>query len=235
MYACATVGLAELTSANVVGYQNNAIAKGYSMVSPSFVNVDGNDYNIDNLLLTGVDDRNATVQVVNADGSWGTQGFWFNEFVDGEDVYPAGWFLADGETPANITLKPGESVFFYTTATAGKAQSSGQVATDITVNLKTGYSMIGNATPLDMPIDNLTLTGVDDRNATVQVVNADGSWGPQGFWFNEFVDGEDVYPAGWFLADGETPANITLKAGESVFFYTTATAGKATIPSALAK
>ena len=91
------------------------------MVSPSFVNVDGNDYNIDNLLLTGVDDRNATVQVVNADGSWGTQGFWFNEFVDGEDVYPAGWFLADGETPANITLKAGESVFFYTTATAGKA------------------------------------------------------------------------------------------------------------------
>ena len=205
------------------------------MVTPAFVNVDGTNYNIDNLLLSGVDDRNATVQVVNADGSWGTQGFWFNEFIDGADVYPAGWFLSDGETPADIALKPGESVFFYTTATAGFAQSAGQVANDITIDLNTGYSMIGNTTPVSMPIDSLTLTGVDDRNATVQVVNADGSWGTQGFWFNEFIDGSDVYSAGWFLADGETPAEITLKPGESVFFYTTATTGKATIPSALAK
>ena len=231
-FFCATVGFS-LESANVVGYQNNALTTGYSMITPSFVNVDSTDYAIDSLLLDGVEDRNATVQVVNSDGSWGTQGFWFNEFIDGADVYPAGWFLADGETPANITLKPGESVFFYTTAKNGKAQSSGQVANDVTVNLKTGYSMLGNSTPLNMPIDNLLLEGVDDRNATVQVVNADGSWGTQGFWFNEFVDGADVYPAGWFLADGETPANITLNPGESVFFYTTAKNGKATIPSAL--
>ena len=110
-----------MESANVVGYQNNALTTGYSMITPSFVNVDSTDYAIDSLLLDGVEDRNATVQVVNADGSWGTQGFWFNEFVDGADVYPAGWFLADGETPANITLKPGESVFFYTTAKNGTA------------------------------------------------------------------------------------------------------------------
>ena len=198
------------------------------MITPCFETVGGSEYPIDNFVLNGVEDTMASVQVVNSDGSWGTIGYWFNAYGD----LPAGWFTdATGLTPAEITLKPGQAVFFQTTATGATAQSAGQVSGELTLDLATGYSMIGNATPIEVAIDEITLIGVDDTMASVQVVNADGSWGTMGYWFNAYGD----LPAGWFTdATGLTPAEITLTPGQSVFFQTTAVGAKVVIPSALA-
>ncbi|MBO5642672.1 MAG: hypothetical protein J6S51_01485 [Kiritimatiellae bacterium] len=199
------------------------------MITPCFEVVGGGNYAIDSLTLEGVNDCDATVQIVNADGSWGAQGFWFNAWGD----LPAGWFTDGlGTTAADISLKPGQAVFFYTTSEAAKAMSAGQVSGNIEISLDTGYSMIGNASPVAISIDEILLTGVNDCDATVQIVNADGSWGTQGFWFNAWGD----LPAGWFTDGlGTTPAEITLEPGQSVFFYTTASGAKATVPSALAQ
>ena len=223
---CATVGFG-LESANVVGYQANAVPNGYSMITPSFVNVDGSDYAIDNFLLNGVADCDATVQVVNPDGSWGANGVWFNEY----EGLTAGWFTdATGLTAADISLKPGQAVFFYTKATGASAQSAGQVPATITMDVAAGYSMIGNASAVSVAIDDIKLIGVADCDATVQVVNPDGSWGANGVWFNEY----EGLPSGWFTdATGLTSAAITLEPGQSVFFYTKASGAKAVLPSAL--
>ena len=224
---CAAVGVNALESANIVGYQANAVPNGYSMITPCFVNVDGTGYAIDNLLLNNVEDTMATVQVVNSDGSWGTQGFWFNAFEN----LPAGWFTdGTGVTPAEITLTPGQAVFLKVTSASASAQSAGQVPGVMTNNVANGYSMIGNASVKSIAIDDVKLIGVEDTMATVQVVNPDGSWGTQGFWFNEFGD----LPSGWFTdGTGVTPAEITLTPGQSVFLKVTATGAKVVLPSAL--
>ena len=205
------------------------------MITPTFVNVDNTDFKIDDLTLQGVPDTMASVQIVNADGTWGTMGVWLNEFVDGDTVYPAGWFTdASGVTAADIKLKPGQALFFETSSETAAYQTAGQVSGDITYSLSEGYSMIGNATPATLPIDSLTLKNVPDTMASVQVVNPDGSWGTMGVWLNEFIDGDTVYPAGWFTdASGVTPADITLAPGQSVFFETSISGAKAVIPSAL--
>ena len=199
------------------------------MITPCFENVDGTDYAIDNFLLNGVNDCDATVQVVNPDGSWGANGVWFNAYED----LPAGWFTdASGLTPANISLKPGQAVFFKTTATGATAQSAGQVPGVITMDVANGYSMIGNASSVPVAIDDIKLIGVNDCDATVQVVNPDGSWGANGVWFNEYGD----LPSGWFTdASGMTSADITLAPGQAVFFKTMATGAKVVLPSALAQ
>ena len=224
---CATVGASAIESENIVGYQDNAVPNGYSMITPCFENVSGGGYAIDNLLLNNVDDTMATVQVVNPDGSWGTQGFWFNAFGD----LPAGWFTdATGVTPAEITLTPGQAVFLKVTSANASAQTAGQVSGVITNDVANGYSMIGNASVISAAIDDVKLIGVDDTMATVQVVNPDGSWGTQGFWFNEYGD----LPSGWFTdATGVTPAEITLTPGQAVFLKVTATGAKIVLPSAL--
>ena len=227
--ACGSVFALE--SANVVGYQANAVPTGYAMITPCFENVDGTDYAIDNFLLNGVEDTKATVQVVNPDGSWGARGVWFNEYKP--DNLPAGWFTdGTGLVPADITLKPGQAVFFYTSETGAAAQSAGQVSKEITQDLPAGYSMIGNASAVEVAIDEIKLVGVEDTKATVQVVNADGSWGARGVWFNEYKP--DNLPSGWFTdGTGMTSAAITLAPGQSVFFYTSESGAKVVIPSAL--
>ena len=199
------------------------------MITPCFETVGGGEYPIDNLLLNNVPDCDANLQVVNADGSWGTMCFWFNAWGD----LPAGWFAdADGTIPANIQLKPGQSVFFYTKAIGASAQSAGQVPGVITLDLDTGYSMIGNGSPVPVAIDDILLENVADCDANLQVVNPDGSWGTMCFWFNAWGN----LPAGWFAdADGTIPAGITLQPGQSVFFYTKASGAKVSIPSALAE
>ena len=211
----------------MVGYQQNEVPTGYAMITPCFENVGGGNYAIDNFQLINVEDTMASVQVVNEDGTWGTYGVWFNAYED----LPAGWFTdATGLIPADISLKPGEAVFFYTSASGAKAQSAGAVSGVITNSVASGYSMVGNASPVTISIDDIELLNVEDTMASVQVVNADGSWGTYGVWFNAYED----LPSGWFTdATGLEPAEITLTPGQSVFFYTSAADAKVLVPSAL--
>ena len=77
----------------------------------------------------------------------------------------------------------------------------------------------------------MIIEGASDSDAvTVQVMNADGTFGAQASWLNAYGE----YPAGWFTDDtGAKDSDITLKPGEAVYLYSTATGAKIKIPSAL--
>ena len=94
----------------------NSVVAGYSMIG----NASPVAINADDMQVLGVGDGAAEIQVMDATGSWIGDYFWFNEFDDGTTVYPAGWFDATGTTPADLTLQPGESVFFYTGTSGAK-------------------------------------------------------------------------------------------------------------------
>ena len=217
----------------MVGYQQNAVEAGYKMVTPTFVNVGGSEYNIDDFQVIGVDDTKANIQVMNAEGQWTGMYYWYNAYTDGDTTLPAGWFDFDGLVPADVSLKPGDAVFFNTSVEGVKMQSSGQVAGIITNEVSAGYSMIGNASPVSIDVDSMKVIGVEDTKANIQVMNAAGQWTGMYYWYNEFVDGDTIYPAGWFDFDGLVPAGVTLQPGDSIFFNTSTEGVKVTIPSAL--
>ena len=205
------------------------------MVTPTFTNVSGGEYDIDDLQVVGVEDTGANIQVMNASGGWTGIYFWYNEFTDeGGTTYPAGWMDINGEQSAEITLKPGDAVFFNTSATGAAIQSAGQVPNAITNSVAVGFSMVGNGSPIAISVDDLAVIGVEDTGANIQVMNASGAWTGIYFWYNEFTDGEGTtYPAGWMDINGEESANITLQPGDAVFFNTSTSGAKVTIPSAL--
>ena len=220
-----------------MGYQQNPVDTGFKMVTPTFTNVGGGEYAIDDLQVVGVEDTKANIQVMNAAGAWTGMYYWFNEFTDPESgtVYPAGWMDFDGTEPAGVTLKPGDAVFFNTSVGGVKLQSAGQVPSAITNEVAVGFSMIGNGSPVAISVDALEVLGVEDTKANIQVMNAAGAWTGMYYWFNEFTDPESgtVYPAGWMDFDGTEPAGITLQPGDAVFFNTSTSGAKIVIPSAL--
>ena len=92
------------------------------MVTPTFKTVGGGEYDINELKVSGAPDTMANIQVMSADGDWIGQYYWYNEFTDTTTgtVYPAGWFDFNGVEEAEVTLNPGEAVFFYTNQTGVK-------------------------------------------------------------------------------------------------------------------
>jgi hypothetical protein len=230
--ACATVGLAELASANVVGYQS-VEASGYKMVLPTFSPVGGGEYNLDNFSVIGVGDMGATIQIMDADGKWIGMYSWYNEYTDPDtgDYYPAGW-LDENNNPAG-TIKAGYGVYYYSAVAGAKVQSSGEVSGDVTIDVPVGYSMIGNATPVAINADVMEVIGVDDMGATIQTMNAAGKWIGMYSWYNEYTDPDtgDYYPAGWLDEDGNSAG--TLNSGDAVYFYTATSGVKVKVPSAL--
>ena len=82
------------------------------MVTPCFANTSGEEFDANEMVCVGAEDEKVTIQVLNKDGTWGTQGFWYNE-TSGKDgkVYPAGWYDSLGIDLVNITLTPGQAVW----------------------------------------------------------------------------------------------------------------------------
>ena len=220
--SCATVSFAELASANIVGYTTSPIS-GFVMATPAFSDM-GKDYPIDNFTVQGATDSKTSIQVLDADGQTTGMYYWYN---DGGPGYPAGWFDAAGLVSAGISLKAGESVFFYTEEAGVTIQSAGQVITTDTTNPVSGFKMLGNCTPVVLNIDDFTVQGATDSKTSIQVLDADGQTTGMYYWYN---DGGPGYPAGWFDAAGLVSAGIALEPGESVFFYSEEPGVTATVP-----
>lgn len=202
------------------------------MATPTFKNVTTANYPIDNFTVQGATDSMTSIQVLDSEGQVAGTYYWYNEFVDGTTTYPAGWFDALGVEPANISLAPGEAVFFYTEESGVTIQSAGEVPGEITHAI-TGYAMIGNGSPVTIDIDSLTVSGATDSMTSIQVLDSEGQVAGTYYWYNEFVDGTTTYPAGWFDALGVEPAGIELSPGAAVFFYSEETGVTASVPSAL--
>ena len=234
--AAAALGMtafADIESVNVVGYTETAL-QGFKMLTPSFKNITAAAYPIDNFVVKGATDGMTTIQVLGSRGQVVGSYYWYNEFVDGDTVYPAGWFDFSGAEPANISLNPGEAVFFYTDETGVSVVSAGEVPGAVTHDV-VGFAMLGNASPVTIDVDKMTVANATDGMTTIQVLNSKGQVEGSYYWYNEFAEGDTVYPAGWFDFSGAEPANIQLGAGESVLFYTDESNVTTTVPAAIAE
>ena len=221
---CATA-FADIESANTVGYVETPV-QGFKMITPSFKNITGEDYPLDNFIVKGADDAMASVQVLDANGQVVGDYYWFNAF----DEYPAGWFDMSGAESAGISLKPGEAVLFYTKQEGVSVLSAGEVPGAITHGIA-GFSMFGNGSPVEIDVDTMTVQGADDAMTSIQVLDGNGQVVGDYYWFNAFEE----YPAGWFDMSGAESAGISLAPGEAVLFYTKQSGVSATVPAAIAE
>ena len=219
-------------SSSKVGYQTKDAISGFQMVTPSFKNLATESYPIDKFTVQGATDGMTSIQVLDENGLTKGMYYWYNEFVDGDTTYPAGWFDALGVESANISLESGVAVFFYTEESGVTIQSAGEVPGEITKSIS-GYVMFGNGSPVSIDVDEMTVQGATDGMTSIQVLDANGLTDRMYYWYNEFTDGGTTYPAGWFDALGVEPANIKLEPGAAVFFYSEEANVSATVPSAL--
>ncbi len=194
------------------------------MITPSFKNTTETEYPIDNFEVKGATDAMTTIQVLDAEGQVTGMYYWYNAYQE----LPAGWFDVTGLTPAGITLKPGEAVFFNTSESNVTVLSSGEVPGVITHAVQ-GFAMLGNGSPVTIDVDAMTVTGATDAMTTIQILDFEGQVTGMYYWYNSY----QKLPAGWFDVTGLTPAGIALNPGDSVIFTSNESNVSMSIPAAI--
>jgi hypothetical protein len=194
--------MAQVYSVNMVGYINQAIPTGYTMIA--------------NQLNASPDNRVTTLIPAPPNN---TAVYKFNPATGGYDsvTYITGIGWDDGGAGSiNMTLSPGEGAFIFA-ETAFNNTFVGEVALSSTVPLVQGYSIISSALPQSLPLDAAPPAGlglpVAGGDQVYQFNRATG-----GYVFDEFITG-----LGWSGDSGGPPVPDI---GESFFFNrTTAAAG----------
>jgi len=168
--AGAATSMAQVYSVNMVGYINQSIPAGFSMIA--------------NQLNNSPDNRIASLFPAPADQTRiykfnpASGGFIIAEYADGE-------WSAPGLTE---TLSPGEGAYIFAPA-AFTHTFVGEVMLTSSVNLPAGFSMIGSTLPQSLPLTGTPPAGlgypIGDGDRIYRFNPATG-----GFLIAEFADGE---------------------------------------------
>ena len=169
---------ADVTSANIVGYQNLSVNEGKTLATPTFYAVNGADIDIQNIIPSGDDVPDGSsgnvisFYFLNANsGRDGSIYYWQNRTVQPPipgfpsfDVY--GWYTTpdpmDATSAKAVLTIPAGKAFYMSSPKVCFLTVSGEVAKkDVNVGLNVGKTIVGNPIPADMDIQQITPIGDD--------------------------------------------------------------------------
>ena len=209
------VVLADVTSANIVGYAPAELQESGLTAGACFTPVGGGDVDLVNLVVTSENKETGaevSVQTLNEYGQ--TQGtyFWYDVWPEPElHVYE--WQDEFDETvyEGDVSFQAGEGLWFYCTKAGFNLQSSGEVPqSTVDVELQESGLSIANPTPVTTDLtacvisSEFTESGAD---VSVQTLNEYGQTQGTYFWY-------DVWPSpGFHVYEWQDEFDETLDEG----------------------
>ena len=194
---------ADVTSANVVGYQNHALTPLYNFSVSTFERVDGSAAKLgdikcnENVSLSGTDfqllDDNGATATIKVDGLGDVLAiFWYvpADIAEGAGIDPGWYLMYDDEVqpdyPMNdFELPFGQGYLMNCGDNDAAVIYSGAVrATDFPRELTPLYNFLGNCSPVDLTLgdfvcnENVSLSGTDlqilDDNGATDTIEVEG-------------------------------------------------------------
>ena len=193
-----------VTSTKTVGYRNTATANGYKLVTPTFVNTDGEALPITAVTVTGT--GTVTLKTFGSNGAFGDTYTWQDANEDNNNV--AGWY--NGQTVCkDLTFKKGEGFVTSADAETAKVCIAGLVPSgSVSYSLPAGYSIIGNPFNTGVSIQKFTLPDLGGMyRANLQSIGANGQTGETYYWVSDAIAGEGK--GGWYNSSLERLADST--------------------------
>lgn len=180
-------------SANIVGYVNQSLPSGYSLISNPLQNADGTN-GAENVF-------SGSLQGFDALLIWNGSGYTAYSYN------APGWADANGNAVSQPTIPPGAAVFYQNNSGATEANTVvGSVVLSNTITLNPGYSFVSSAAPVADVADSTTF------NLPLQGFDALLFWNGSGYTAYSYN------APGWADANGNTVAAPTIGVGTG-FFY----------------
>ena len=241
----AGVAMADVTSANVVGYAQNNLRAGAIGLGAQFVSVAGDKMDLCDIIPTGYDEEtykggSITIQLLDYQGYQvpGSMFYWY----DDEDG--TAWFDKNDDevVRGRVSYDPGEALWVRGNAETEALRSSGEVANGtIDVYLRAGAKLVNNPTPVAIPFNDdnndgkfIAPMGYDKEtykggSITVQKLDYQGYQVPGSMFY--WYDDEDG--TAWFDKNDDVVSGKVLDPGEAVWARGNSTTEKLNFPSAL--
>lgn len=229
---CATVGFAEITSANVVGYQTVDVPAGSSMRTATFKAISG-DFKISDIGVEGAAGAGMEYgSMINADGTWGKTYYYLTE---DEAFVPTGWYtdMFGGEPVADEDVLTIGQAFIFTSDSDITFTYKGEVVPAPVVNVPAGSSIVGNPSPIDIKMSEIEVEGAAGAGMEYgSMINADGTWGKTYYYLTE---DEAFVPTGWYtdMFGGESVADEDVLTPADAMIFTSDSDITFTLPTVL--
>ena len=221
-----TVAMAEgIVSSSVVGYQQKETVTGFNFVIPSFAAVDGGAVHIQDIKIAGATDWGDNIQVLDEGGA--TLALYVYATAEESGFESDGWLSEDYSGLADITFQPGQSILIDT-ADSATITFAGKVSTeDTVVETVSGFNFVGNNTPVELNIQDITIEGATDWGDNIQVLDEGGATLALYVYASAAESGFES--DGWLSEDYSGLADVTFDAGQGILIDTADTAS-VTIP-----
>ena len=211
--AIAIGAIADVESSNIVGYGQNGLRFGYSLVTAQFVGVGGSTLSLESLKALGSEaSDNVTLAAVDEYGAAITTYIW-NDWAAAEPC----WVDESYAPVENVSITSGQAFWTGGSSDAQSVQSVGEVGfQDVVVPLRFGYTLVGNPFPVSVALqdivavgegtsDNVTLATIDEYGAAVDTYIWNDWAAAEPCWVNEsyepvenvsFAPGEGLWTGG---------------------------------------
>lgn len=182
-------------------------------------------------LVGAAGDGTETMLVLNSNGNVEAEYAWLS--VDQTGYEADMWCDSITWDPANAPVAYGQGFYIYTMSSTVKAMSAGAVAAvDNKFGIGVGYNLSGNATPKNLSIQELTLSGASgDGTETMLVLNSNGNVEAEYTWLS--VDQTGYESDMWCDSITWDPISSELPAGQGVYIYSANGNSNVVIPTVL--
>ena len=202
-----------LQSSNTVGYGQNGIRSGYSLVTAQFSGIGGTSAPLDALSAIG-DEASDNVALSTVD-EFGTaiDTYTWNDWAAATPC----WVNDSYEPVTGVTVTPGMAFWVGGSSNSQGVQSAGEVGVeDVVVSLRSGYTLVGNPFPVSIALqdvvaggdeaaDNVALSTIDEFGTAIDTYTWNDWAAAEPCWVNDsyepvegvtFAPGEGLWAGG---------------------------------------
>lgn len=218
----------------VVGYSTGDLRDGFTAAGAQFVTVSETGINLQDIKVVGYKGENAdtvNIQILDRMGKTVTTYYWAD--LPEDDIY--GWLDDLEEIPEDVVFQPGTGLWIFSSDDSLGVQTAGQVPTkDTTINLRNGFTMVANPTPVAINLQDIVVSGYEGENAdtvNIQILDRMGKTITTYYWAD--LPDDDIY--GWLDDMEEIPEDVTFDPGAALWIFSSDATLSVTIPGVIIK
>ena len=214
---CAAVSFG-IESANVVGYASNELRSGSIGLVSQFVSTSGGEIDLQDIKCNDAASDSVSFMILDNIGLGGESFNWVNWYENEDGETESCWVDSDFAKVVGMKIQPGQGLWVAGDNTEQIFQSAGQVGTaDVTVQLRSGSTMTGNASPVEIDLQDIVCSDNCSDSVSFMILDNIGLGGESFNWVDWYENENGETEACWVDSDFAKVVGMKIQPGQGMW------------------